>query len=420
MGDCSMDQEKIKILVVSQYFWPEPFKISDLVVELSDAGYDVEVLTSIPNYPDGRVYEEYIDNPNAYGRLGEIRVTRIWQLARGGNSLQLILNYFSFVISAGVHLIKLWLAGKRFDLILAAQLSPIISVIPPLFYARLSKTRIIFWVFDLWPDSILTKRSGSNFFYRVAEAICSFIYRSADTLYISSKGFLSRLQQMGVADESIKYLPQWADYSGFYSRFPDVDKEPRLYFSDDRLNVVFTGNIGSAQNLTEVMEALSRSGVQSSYNFVFIGSGRMLEGLIALSRDKGLEGNVKFIGRRSASELPAYYEQADFLLLPLKSNPVFDLTIPAKLQTYMMAGKPIMAMASGEVKSTIELADCGYVCEENNIDGYVRLLQRCTQLSVTDRSIKGHNARKYAFDNFDKKRVISKFLEELAGEVQNI
>ena len=196
-----------KILVVSQYFWPENFRINELVLELKKRGYVIEVLTSIPNYPFGRVLPEYSSDPSKYNDYYGIKVHRVWQITRFNNKLTLILNYLSFVLSASIYsFIKL--RRKDFDMIFGIQLSPIFSMIPAILLKKILRKPLYFWVLDIWPDSILGAGIKSSFVHGVLNRLCVRIYSAADILFLSSKSFEKRLTEMQVSSPQMIYFPQ--------------------------------------------------------------------------------------------------------------------------------------------------------------------------------------------------------------------
>lgn len=407
----------MRVLIVSQYFWPEPFKISELATELANSNLDVTVVTSIPNYPDGAVYEQYEADPSNFDQLDQVEIFRVWQCPRGKTKLQLLFNYVSFLLFASVKLIKLWFQGHRYDVVVSAQLSPITSVIPAILYAKIVNTQLIYWVFDLWPDSVITKQGLSAVVYGPARLICSVIYRQANLLCVTSMGFGERLMEMGVKKESIYYLPQWPQRFESISSKRTKHVDEIFHNTNDKIKVLFTGNIGTAQNLIEVVEAINMSEVRSKYKFVFVGNGRMFEKMKRLCADYQLENTITFTGRLPPEDLPAIYAKADFLLLSLMSNPVFDLTLPAKLQAYMMAGKPIMVMAGGEAKLMIESAKCGYASSTNDRYGYMELLKLCATVDRREMKLSGERASDYAEKNFRKETLVEKFIEKIKSEI---
>ena len=420
MEGIQLTGSKIRILILSQYFWPEPFKISELANELSNSNLEVTVVTSVPNYPDGVVYEQYRNNPQQFEKLGNVEIIRVWQYPRGKYKLQLLLNYITFLIFASIELIKLLLRKQRYHIVLAAQLSPITSVIPAIFFSKMVQAKLIYWVFDLWPDSVISKRGLLGLLYVPAKLLCGVIYRRAKMVCITSRGFTVPLAKMGVGEAAMYYLPQWAEnlYEVPSNSLTWVDQ----FFSEqtDKINVVFAGNIGTAQNLTEVIEAIKISEVKSRYNFVFVGSGRMLNNLKALCANYDLGDTVKFAGRQPPENLSAFYAKADLLLLSLKSNSVFDLTLPAKLQAYMVVGKPLMIMASGEANSIVKQAQCGYSCVRNDRYGYADLLKVCASASRKEMELMGENAQIYGEKYFKKEKIIGQFVEKLNDEISSI
>ena len=239
-------------------------------------------------------------------------------------------------------------------------------------------------------------------------------------VFVTSEGFIARLVEMGVKPKRLRVMPQWGGSSLETNDEFAPSLESFFIRSKKRLNVVFTGNVGSAQNLIMVLEAIKASPDRNFFNFIFVGDGRVRAHLEKFCEENNLEGCVEFIGRLPSTVMPEIYRNADLLLLPLKSSPAYDLTLPAKLQAYMAAGKPIMAMAGGEVKRIIEEADCGYVCSENNVDGYVRLLHDCRSLTESELLVKGEKAKRFSQYYFDKNAIISNFLEQVRDEVPTL
>ena len=410
---------RAKLLLVSHYFWPEPFKVSELAVELDKLGFDITVVTSIPNYPDGLLYEEYSDDKTKFSTLCNVNVIRVWQVLRGNNKFSLLLNYITFAIMASLFLIKHYFKGFRYDLVIAAQLSPITSVIPAIIFSKLSGVKIIYWVFDIWPDSIFSG-ARKSIIYRLAIFLCAAIYKRADRLFVTSNAFVDRLINMGIHSSRTGYLPQWASIES--ARLDtNIGLHPEIFPSSvNGIKVLFTGNIGTAQNLEEVIIGLKVSGVSDHYCFCFVGSGRSLRQLKRIVAHHGLNSSVMFIPRQPPESLPQFYAQADLLLLPLKSNPVFDLTLPAKLQGYMATGKPILAMVTGEAKRVVEEADCGFVSASNDRYGYAKLLQECVGLSKLQLDEKGANGLEYCGRYFDKKVIVNAFAAEIEHEISNL
>ena len=227
-----MTQNNTKeILFVSQYFWPENFRVNELVLEFQKKGYIVEVLTSIPNYPSGKVFPDYSLNPDQYNDYFGIKVHRVPQFSRRNNKLSLALNYISFAVNASLYSF-FKLRKKRFEIVLGIQLSPIFSMIPAIICKRIFNSKLYFWVLDIWPDSLYSSGIKSNFLMKPLTKFCKYIYFSANKLFLSSKGFEARLIEMGIDKSKMIYFPQWieSDFTQEVSFGSDEDLEVKKLF----------------------------------------------------------------------------------------------------------------------------------------------------------------------------------------------
>lgn len=392
-----------KILVVSQYFWPENFRVNELVLELKDRGYVVEVLTSIPNYPEGKIFPDFTSNPDKYNDYFGIKVHRVPQVSRQSNKVSLVLNYLSFVITACFYsLFKL--RKRKFDLVFGVQLSPIFSMIPAILCKKLLRRPLHMWVLDIWPDSIIGAGVHSNLIISSLRKVCVFIYASADILFLSSTGFKNRLNKMGVAKPKMVYFPQWieADYLGELQLGGVEDEEVKQLMSRWKGKTVFTftGNVGEAQDFPNIIEGLKKCSSLKDVVFLVIGDGRYKAELIKSIQSEGLHNTIFCLGQYPMQFMPFFYHYSDYLVVPLNDAAIFAYTLPGKVQSYMSSGKPIIGMANGETARIIDESGCGYAVMSGDNESFARTLDLCCSLDSLDRDKLGSRGKSYAYENF--------------------
>ena len=398
----------MRILVITQYFWPENFRINDMALGLKERGHEVAVLTSIPNYPEGKFFQGY----SFFGRSKEIwngiTIYRSCQFPRGNNnSILLSLNYFSFVIFATWKV--LWLP-KKFDRILVYQVSPIFQIIPALFAAWRFDKPLFVNVQDLWPETLASTRQGKNpLLLKGVSAISDYLYRKADFLLLPFKSSQPILEQRGVQPHQMAYLPNSID--DFYL---PVSADPLYeYLFTGDTHILLTGNLGEAQGIDLIVEAAYR--LKEKYprlRWILVGEGRSRKELEQLVKDRGIEEVVLFPGRFPASVMPALIARADASLLTLKKEPIFAITVPNRLQSYMACGKPILASIDGEAAGIISAAKCGLVSPAGDLSEFISLVEKFMETSSEERVTWGDNARAYFLKHFERNKILDQ-LDEL-------
>ena len=346
----------MKILFVCQYYSPEPFKVAELCSELSKQGHSVTVLTGIPNYPEGRPYHGYGWFSKRHEFDENIELRRMPIIYRGKSRLQLILNFVSFAVCGSWYAINL---RTHYDKVFIYQLSPIFMAVPGIVYGKIHRVPVAIYVLDLWPDSYFeTEKSNNLILKRILYAISKWIYGSASVIGISSRGFLEPIAGMGFTSEKIRYIPQY--YEDPYpdnNEFVLANKNVRKY---QKLKIVFTGNIGFAQRLEIVLDAAEVTKSSGSLiQWIIVGDGRAKAALVAECTRRKLDDVVHFEHRIKSSEIPRLLSTADAALLVLGNSPLFSRTVPAKLQTYMACGVPILASVGGESARIVSESRCG-------------------------------------------------------------
>jgi glycosyltransferase involved in cell wall biosynthesis len=384
----------MKILVVCQYYYPEPFRISDICEALVKRGHKVTVLTGLPNYPEGRVLDDYRYGKKRVEVINGVKVIRNFEIGRGSSKLKLFFNYLSFSVSGSL---KALFMKEKFDVVFVNQLSPIMMGIPAILYKKKHNKKMLLYCLDLWPDSLAAGGIKENSVtYRLFLKISKWIYKSADSILVTSIMFKEYFRStIGIRTENIHHLPQYAE---------DVFTKSEEMISSDKFNFVFAGNIGDMQSVETIVKAAHELRDHSDMTFHIVGDGSRLEECKKLSNTLGLE-NVVFHGRRPVNEMPKFYGLADAMLITLKDNKTLSYTLPGKIQSYMAAGKPIIGSINGETKHVIEDAGCGLCC---NAEDYKELAHLLLQFCKSDKKKEmAKNSYDYYVRNYGKEQFVS-------------
>lgn len=347
----------MKILLVSQYFWPETLRITEVVQSLRDTGCDVTVLTGQPNYPEGVIPSGYSAASLRTQVRDGLTIHRVPLVPRGrGGALRLLINYLSFIVSAVVF--GPWLLrGQRFDVILVYAPSPILQAIPAIWLAWVKQAKLVTWVQDLWPESLrATGFVRSPQVLRAVAVVVRWIYRRNDMLLVQSQAFVEPVVRMA-GRTPVVYQPNPGELA--FSA-PVMDRTSPLEL-EPGFNVVFAGNLGKVQALDTVLAAAHLLLSEPDVRFVLIGSGSRSEWLQQEILRHGLN-NVRMPGRFPSSDMPAILAQASALLVSLIRDPIMSQTVPSKVQAYLAAGKPIIASLDGEGARVIVQAGAGVAC----------------------------------------------------------
>lgn len=389
----------MKILIVSQYFWPENFRINDLTQELVQRGHSVTVLTGIPNYPAGTVFEEYRKTPKAFEYYSGARVLRVPMLARGNGAMRLFLNYLSFVFGACLY--GPWrLRGQQVDVIFVFEPSPVTVGLPAILLGRIKRAPVVFWALDLWPETLAAIGFvRSPMVLGWVGHLVRFIYERCTLVLGQSRGFLPKIAKYCSDAKKIRYFPGWPEEifnEAVLVPAPEVPSQKGVF------NVLFAGNIGEAQDLPAVLNAAESLRHNNAIRWLIVGDGRRSDWLYEEVARRGLQSNVLLLGRFPLERMPSFYAHADALLVSLKKDPVFSLTIPGKVQSYLMAGVPILGMLDGEGAQVITDSNAGLVCAAGNSGGLTSAVLEMFAMSVDQRKQLGVNGRDYAHKEFGR------------------
>lgn len=396
----------MKILLVTQYFYPENFKGNDIAFEMQKKGHEVTVLTGIPNYPKGEFFNGYGYFKRRRETVNGVKVIRTFLIPRGNSTaIPLMVNYFTWFIFASFYAVYLALS-KKFDKIIVQQLSPVMMGLPAVVVKKIQKIPIYFWVLDLWPESLESAGGIKNkkilgFF----ESMVKFLYRNSDKILISSKGFKQSILKKGNFEDKIIYFPNWAEKSINESK---QNVEINLPKFPSGFNILFAGNVGVAQDLVNAIKAMEIVLKQNKkINFLILGDGRDRKRLEKLVLEKNIEKNIHFFGKYPIETMSYFFSKADCMFVSLKNEPIFSLSLPAKVQAYMSVGKPIISMMNGEGYNIINEAYCGFAVHAEDYKDLADKILEIEKLPVLERQRLGENGKSFYQENFVLENCIS-------------
>ncbi len=394
----------MRILVVSQYFWPENFRVNDLCLELNDRGHNVTVLTGKPNYPIGTFSTGYTFFNKSVELWNGIKIIRVPLIPRGnGNGLILLLNYLSFAFFSTY---KMFFIKGPFDKIIVYQLSPATVGIPGLVAKKRFKVPLYFYIQDLWPES-LSDAGGFKvkLLLKMVNNLMNYFYAKSDVILVQSNGFIEFLVNKGVEKNKIKYLPNTVEQ--FYK--PELINENYNQKFPNGFRVLFAGNIGFAQDFDTIIKAaklVDEKGL--AINWVVLGDGRGKALAIEKIKSLNLVHRFFFLGSFPSNEMPFFFACADVLLVSLKKSLIFSLTIPSKIQSYLACRKPIIANIEGIAASTILEAKAGLCSESGNFQFLANNIETLYNKSISERAEYAVNGYDFFLENFERTIVYNK------------
>lgn len=390
----------MKILVISQHYYPENFRITDICETLVKEGHIVDVLCGLPNYPEGYILSDFKHRKNREQVINGVNVHRCFEIGRKHNSINLFLNYYSVCLSmkAKARRIK-----DKFDIVLVNQLSPVMVSWAGIAYAKKHNVPCFMYCYDLWPDSLAAGGiSNSSLIYKYFDKVSRDCYRRMDHIFVTSKCFINYLLDHHKIDRNkISYLPQYCE-----EQFLNIDTIKK---NSDKYDYVFAGNIGKMQSVITILKAANEKKNDKSIHIHIVGDGSDLVNCKRYVLENELT-NVTFHGRKSLEDMNFFYGMADAMIVTLSKNEVISKTLPGKVQSYMAAGKPIIASIDGETKSVLKEAKCGLYCDAED---YKELANIFESFKVVDKIELSQNARDYYIVQYNKKKIIFKMIEEM-------
>lgn len=406
----------MKLLVVSQYYWPEPFRITEICEALAARGHSVDVLTSVPNVPGGQFYSGYgwfKKGPKNHNGVG---IERVNVVKRGNNKpLRWVLNCASYAFNSLFHMQKL--KRRDYDAVFVFGNSPVTNIYPAKVIAKKKKIPNVVWVLDIWPESMFLllgneEPAKEGFVRRTARKLSRWLYASADRLLISSEGFEQKLRAMGLK-QPIVYYPNFAEQP------PVLDisiTRAQLGLSADDFVVGFSGNIGVAQGLEKAVEAAEL--LPQRVKWLIVGDGPERAELERYAADQRVSDRFVFTGWVDAGEVGAYLALCDCLLVSLKDSGVLNLTVPAKLQSYMYAGKPVVAFMNGAGAALVEQARCGVAARAEDAAALAAAIENLRKMPNSQREQMGRSGNAYCREHFDKEKLILALERELEDAIE--
>lgn len=398
----------MNVLVFSQHFWPESFRINELAHDLSTEGAHVTILTGKPNYPGGVIFSGY----SAYGTqlecYDELMVHRVPLFPRGnGSALRLLANYISFIFSASIFG-PILLRKEKIDVIFVYATSPLIQGLAALPLKLFHRAKLVVWVQDLWPEDLAsTGHITNSWLLKINEWPARLLYYFTERILIQSECFRTPVGRL-VSNKEMYVLPNPAEGAVFLQH--DVSALPEeLGFMREGFNVVFAGNIGNNQSIETIVEAADLLKQHAGISIIMVGSGSRSRYISEEINKRGLL-NLKVVGRYSPNVMPAIYEKSDVLLVTLARKENLSWTVPSKVQAYMAAGKPIVASINGEGARIILESGSGVVCPAEDANGLAECIINLHAMTDNTRKEMGMKGRVYAEEHYHPKKIVKELM----------
>lgn len=395
----------MKILLITQWFEPEPtLKGLAFAKALSERGHDVQVITGFPNYPGGKVYDGYQVRAAQREWHGRVEVCRVALYpSHDGSGIKRALNYISFAASSCLFGV---FASRKADVIYAYH-PPLTVGMSAALIGLFRRTPVVYDIQDMWPDTLkATGMLNNPRALSLIGRICQWVYRRASALVVLSPGFKKLLQERGVPEEKISVIYNWCDEAALTG--PQSHQVPAVM--QGRFNVVFAGTMGKAQALDAVIDAAALvAEVNSAVQFVFVGGGVDVDRLKSLAKKKS-PSNVVFLPRMPMSEVGNVLSGADVLLVHLRDDPLFKVTVPSKTQAYMAVGKPILMAVRGDAATLVERAKCGLSVDPESSVEIARAVIAISELRADEVARMGGNGLDFYKNNLSLNAGVNEFI----------
>ncbi len=393
-----------KILIVTEYFYPEEFKINEIAVAWKEKGYEVDVLTQNPTYPFGKIYDKYKNKWYSKDTYKGINIYRVKAVTGYKESLfKKLLKYFTFMILGSFVSFRI---GKKYDYIFGFDVGALTGMVPAILLKKLYNKKVTLWIQDVWPDSVYAYGfKKSKFLQFLLNGFVKFVYRYTVNFAISGKGFKSKILPYIENNQIIEYLPNWADEF-------NKELEPFSFSDDKKVHFTFAGNIGKVQNLDNIIKAFGNLSNENLINsqLNIIGDGSELEKLKELVKNNNYK-NIIFWGRKPRNEMYKYFKASDFLIVSLIDKPIFSLTVPAKVQTYIASNKPILAVINGDASDIIKDNNLGYCTRPDNLEDIKNIFEKATNADKLQIDKFTKNCESLTKTTFNKENIINNLLK---------
>ncbi|MGV3629837.1 MAG: glycosyltransferase family 4 protein [Bacteroidota bacterium] len=390
-----------RILIYTNHFFPENFKVNEIVDTLKEDDVKIRVVTCVPNYPTGRFFDGYGIFKRSREVQGNVTIRRLPMISRGkGSRLRLVMNYVSYFCSTLLYTLYMAIIRRKYDVVFVHHTSPIMITYPPRVYKFFfRKTKLILWDLDIWPDTLkaVDVVTGEKTLRRI-EKLVMFLYKKYDHILVGSQSFVEIVKKR-VNNITVSYFPNWAEDNIANREIIVPEKEP--VFPSTGLNIMFAGNIGQAQDMESVFR-IAQEVRDLPVNWLFVGDGRMRSWLEQESKKQDMEQAFYFYGNNPITLMPYFFSKADIMLVSLKEAEIFAKTVPAKVQAYMASGKPILGMISGEGAALIREAGCGWTAESSDYKGMADHIREHNGISADELSRIGNKGREFYLSHFRK------------------
>ena len=405
---------KKRVLVISQCFYPEQFRINDITEQWGKRGYDITVVTAIPNYPQGKFYDGYGITKNRIENYKGMKIIRLPIIPRGNNPIMLCLNYLSFIISG-----FFWSKFTKLDVdyVFNFETSPITQSLLGVWYSKRKKKPYYLYIQDLWPENVESVAGVKNkFILNLIGKMVDYIYSNSTKVLATSQSMIEAIKSRNVPQSKLEYFPQYAEefYKPIDEKMVENKIKNTIYSKDihgkENFNLIFTGNIGYAQGLDilpKVAKILKQDDLPKNIIFNMIGDGRFKSTLIKIVKDLNVEDMFNFIDRQPAEQIPQYMSLSDVAVLTLSNNKVFEMTIPAKLQSYIACAMPIIASAQGETESIINESKCGICVKNGDEIEFATAVKQLMFLEKQELKKLGQNGMEYSKKNFNRELLLN-------------
>lgn len=390
----------MKILVITQHYWPENFRINDIVETLVSLGNQVTILCGLPNYPKGYIFDDYKHGKNRIQEHNGVKIIRVKEIGRRNNILFRFLNYWSYPYYASKMVKKL---DKDFDVVYVQMTSPIMITKPALKYAKKYNKKVVMYEMDLWPESLLAGGiTQKSLIYKHYKKVSSKIYSKCNKILVTTKEHIQYIKQLPFcADLDIECLPQYADTIFEDTNIDNVD--------NGIIDLMFAGNIGKAQSIDTIIKAASLLRDDPRYKFHIVGNGSQLDNIKKLAA-KLKTDNVIFYGQQPLEEMPNLYKIADAMLVTLEDKTYANMTIPGKVQSYMAVGKPIIGAINGSCSTFIKDNKVGFTCPSGDSEALANLIKN---LNINELKTIGKHAKDVYFKKYSKSIFMNKLISTL-------
>jgi glycosyltransferase involved in cell wall biosynthesis len=397
---------KKRLLIITQHFWPEQFTINQ-VVNILKVKYKVDVFTGKPNYPTGNFFKGYSFFSKNFEKNNGIDIYRCPVLPRkNATNLNLLINYLSFVFFSSIWLFIFFF--KHYDYIFIYQTTPVTSSISGIILSKIKKIPLILWIQDLWPDTVkATGHVQNKFIYKIISIISNRIYKSSDIIATQSEG-IKKIVEKRFKNKKIFYLPNVVNENKKNDRFKKLQIKKKL---EKKINILFTGNTGVAQNLEFILKVaknISNNNKFKKIRFLIVGGGSRLNKLKKINNDLRLS-NVVFYGHIKSNEMQKYFSLGDYFILTIKKKNIFLNTIPNKFINYLYMAKPIIGCTNGDVSKIINNYRCGFCCKPDSVNDFKKILNKILNIKKKEYNDMSINSKKSYNDNFTHKIFLNKF-----------